>query len=345
LAVTTPKLSIMMPSHNVGTRTNINILNASLMGNDDVEVVIRDNSGNAEKRDFLSRIKENNCRIMSVDECPGRENFISLLNEVKGDFTFFVCDDDYANGYCLSSIVKRIKKIESFPDFIGIAGGALIDHDNGTDAVLFSGLHKRRNLTRVENLFKSNWPSVFQYSAMRTDILRTVWAFSETLPVYMSYHDMLMNSLALLHGRVVTIKRFFYQYYNSNWATHEQHLESDAGFFRRMGIDPSGVRLQWLIAAFEGARTFIEKYHSAPLSQEERGALASYWFGRFFQTFLERSTNREAEGARFDKIAFDLSVKWRWRSQISLDEILNDIVDFYALSSPEIASAYYEFWK
>jgi hypothetical protein len=338
------KLSVVMPSHNVGRHVNLNILNACSMGGSEVEVIIRDNSGNPEKRDFLSRIQTTNCRILSVDECPGEENTKRLIDEATGEFVFFIADDDYANSYAIPSILAEIDLIRDDPAIVGTTGIMIVDDTPQTYFVCFDDLNKPDPVDRFQSFLRGYWPSVFQYSPVRLSALRDIWSFSSTLPVYVCYHDLLMNCMLLMHGRLTYRQRFLYQYYNANWSSPEQHLNSEANSFRNAGLDVSAVRVQWLIAAFEGAQTFASKYQRVQLPQEQRQALAFCWFNRWFPE-LRKVASRQVKGAKFDMQAQQLAGKWQTKKLVSLPELLTDISEYYALTSPEIGQRYYNFWR
>ncbi|MDE2029889.1 MAG: glycosyltransferase family 2 protein [Alphaproteobacteria bacterium] len=337
------KLSIAMPSHNVGSRINANILNACVLGSDDVEIIIRDNSGNEEKRKFLSGIKEKNCRIISVDECPGAENIRELMDETAGEFVFTVCDDDYVNGYALPSLLDEIDKIKGDTAYVGTSGIFVIDEDRKTEFFRFNCFDTPDALGRFK-AYLGGCPSIFQYSPIRRTVSKSVLGFCSTLPVYLSYHDWLLNCLHLMHGKFSYVDRYIYHYYNSNWTGGEQNLISDARYFKLAGIDTSGVRIQWLIAAFEGAQTFMSKYSGVDMPREQRQSLAvfclSHWYQMLFHTYM-----RQAPDAKYDAETLKIAQKWMASSEINLSNLLADICEFYALTAPEKAQHYYDFWK
>ncbi len=342
------KLSVLMPSHNVGARVNVNILNACSMGMDGVEVIIRDNSGNEEKRQFLSKIHEKNCKIISVDECPGVDNHRHLLEEAKGEFVFVVADDDFPNAMAIPSILAEIEKIRDQPDVVGTTGVFIMDVNDETNStfVNFNTFDAPSPLQRFQNFLDSDrCHSIFQYSPLRPNILKSVLAFSSTLPVYLSHTDWLMNCMFLMHGRLTPLNRFLYQYINANWAGGEMCLKSDAHYFRMAGLDTSGVRLQWLIAVFEGAQTYASKYQGVQMPERQRQGLAALWVRKWFEHFSVNTWARQSEDGKFDQQAIALAKKWKDEKEIKLDELLPDIAEHYALSSPDIAQRYYEFWK
>jgi hypothetical protein len=340
------KLSIIMPSHNTGARIYSNILNACSMGTEDVEIIIRDNSGDAEKRAFLSRIKEPYCRIVSADECPGQENLKALIHQAEGEFVSVICDDDFMNGYALPSILPELEKIKGNPDIIGTTGIFIVDSTTNSCFDPFNQFDHPAALQRVRaHLDKGN--NIFQFSPIRLSVSKDVLGFSLTLPIYLSYHDWLTSCLLLMHGRITFLRRYFYQYYNSNWATYESGLRTDERYFRLAGLDTSNIRIQWLIAGMEGAQAMMSKYQRVQLPPNERQELASCWFENMFKRFRETALipERQPVDAQFDPQAVQLAQKWLEKKEIHMTEILTDIVEHFSLSSPEIAQRYYDFWK
>ena len=339
------KLSIIMPSHNVGAQVNINIMKACSMGSDDVEIVIRDNSGDEEKRKFLSQINGKNCRILSVDECPIDENYKSLMNEARGEFAFLISDDDLPNGFALPAIIQEIERVKGDASIIGITGISMFDEAAQTNFALFKGFDSQESADRMKAFFGEGWHSLFQFLPLRLSVLQDVWNFWSTTPLFLSYHDLLIGCLVLSHGRTTHLNRCLYSYHNTNWVDEEMHLSSHARYFRRAGLDTSATRFLWLMAAFEGAQTFLHKYKGAPLSSEQREALGFCWFEHWFKEFTCAKPYRKVEDARFDLQALKLVEKWSSTREIRCPEILTDIAEHFSLSSPELAQRYYDFWK
>jgi hypothetical protein len=314
------------------------------MGCDDVEVIIRDNSGNGQKREFLSHIHENNCRIIFADECSLAENQRHLLQEAKGDFVLVVADDGFANSHAMPSLLDKIEEIHDNSSIVGVTGVFIIDDTSRSRFVCFNKFNASTALERFQAFFKETNYSTFQHSPFRGHVLKDVWKFMSTLPAYLSYHDGLMNCLLLMNGQLSYVEQFIYQANNTDAATVDLRLKKDAQSYRKAGLDTSGVRLHWLIAAFEGAQTFNSKYLGTSLPQEQRRALGALWFAHCFPSFLETS-HRQADNAKFDLQAMRIADKWRAAKEAKLPELLTDIAEYYALSSPDFARCYFDFWK
>jgi hypothetical protein len=338
------KLSLVLLTQNVGLRTNLNILHTCTLGTDDVEVMVCDTSGDIEKQTFLSQIHERNCRVFSIGEDSDRETFDLLLDEATSDCVFLCADNGHVNGHSIAPILKELDRIGSDPAIVGTTGDFVIDDDEKTTVSAFQGFDEPTALERFRNFLGAGQQNIFQYSPIRRSILKEVSSFRLSLPIYLPYHSWLINSLLLMHGRITYIKRFLYQQYDSNSATSVLGLEADAQSFQQAGLDSSSARLQWLIAAFEGAQTFMNKYQRVQLAPDQRQALGAYWFEYWFPLFLQ-TVSRQPEDAKFDLQAQQIAEKWRTRQSVNLPELLTDIAEFYALSSPEISQRYYNFWR
>jgi hypothetical protein len=333
-----------MPTHNVGPRIRLNILNVCSLASDNLEVVIRDNSGDASKREFLQGMEGPNCRIIIVDECPGPVNTRAAITAATGEFVFFAADDDHVNSFGIPTLQAEIQKIVADPAIVGTSGIIVVDDGKCTTFQAFNRQFMPEPIDRLQGLLYTQWPSVFQYAPVRRNALMNVWKFASRLPVFVCYHDLLMNCLCLLHGRITYNERFIYQYFNTNWSNPELLLKSETASFVHAGIDASAVRLQWLIAAFEGAQAFLCKYTYADVPSAQRELLAQFWLQHWLARFTQ-SAWRQGEGGKFDAQALALALKWLVGRSSNLNDLLTDIAGFYALSSTEIAQRYFEFWR
>ena len=333
-----------MPSHGISPRANLNILNACYMASDDVEVLIRDNSGNEAKREFLSHVHEKNCHIMSVDECSIAENYQGLLKLASGEFVFLVCDDDFVNAAAVDSILSRIDAVKDDPGVIAISGITTFDDPGQSHFARFNGLEVQSPSERVSRFLGEPFLSVFQFSPLRLHMLRSAWSFWSTVPMCLVYHDLLICCLFLMHGRTTHVERSFYHYNNLNWTTPEAHGKMHEQYLRNAGLDTSVVRFVWLLACVEGAQSSTCKYQGVSMPQDERDRCGLPLFEFCFKKFMS-AVPFQPEGARFDRQAVQLVEKWRNTREITIEPLLADIVEHFSLSSPEFAQRYYSFWS
>jgi hypothetical protein len=164
------KLSVVMMSCNVGLRTCLNILNACALGTDDVEVLICDTTGNAEKRRFLSEIHERNCRTISTDDGPGNTILNLLLDRTGGEFVFLATDEGYINCHSIPWICKEIDRVANDLTTVGITGIFAVEGADETSLLPFDGLSAPIALDRLKNVLGVG-VDVCQYSPFRFVLL------------------------------------------------------------------------------------------------------------------------------------------------------------------------------
>jgi hypothetical protein len=129
-----------------------------------------------------------------------------------------------------------------------------------------------------------------------------------------------------------------------NWADAEQGREADLKFYKDAGVDGSALRLHGLLMAFEGTKAVASKYFPLGLTPAQRIDIAHKWFSAQFGRFVN-SRSREDGGARFDAQALAMEKKWKAVRDVNFDELLVDLSEFFALSSPEAGQRYYDFWR
>lgn len=339
------KLSILVPSNRADLNTYSRLLNYCSMAADDVEVIIRDNSGNKEKRQFLRMVERDNCRILHVAPCSAVENSEAVLREARGEFVWLGGDDDLANGFALPSIREAIDRHGSDNTVTGVTGVFLIEGSARSSVIAFPNTDHPSPVERTKAYIGSHLPNMLPYSAIRRSAYDDIVSFIRRMPLQASYGDWIMSALALMMGRFVQVNHVIYQYDISNWNNAESALREDVKYYTYAGIDPSAIRLHCLLAAFEGALSLAGKFEAAQhVTSEDRLAISQDWFAQWFATFLN-ARPRFAPGAKFQPQAEDMAQKWAKTSTVRPGDLLPEIAAFLALSSHELGQRYFDFWK
>jgi hypothetical protein len=342
------KLSLTIPSNRSSLSSYAKLLNFCSLASDDVEVLIRDNSGNEKKRELLRYVGglcHLNCKIFIADPCAAWENNFKITNEVTGDFVLSACDDDLVNEHALPAICEAINKHRDDPSVIGITGQYMIEMPDRCAVIAYPSIDKPSALERGKAYIHDGLPSVLQFSAVKRNTYVSLLEYIRSMPMQASYGDQLYSLLLTLSGRIVSIERIMYQYNMVNWSSDEKGLHEDAKYYIYAGIDPSAVRLHWLFGAFEGAKSVISKYAGiGHVPVAEREEVAIYWVTQRM-IYFRRWYQRSFADAKFDAEAKVLADKWRVKSSIHFDELLNDLATFVGLSSSELGQRYYDFWK
>ena len=68
------QLSVLLPTHRHDLLACSRIVQACSFASADVEVIVRDNSCNVQKRDMLANIRHDNCKIIFADACDALQN-------------------------------------------------------------------------------------------------------------------------------------------------------------------------------------------------------------------------------------------------------------------------------
>jgi hypothetical protein len=336
------KLSIVMPTNRTGLSAWARILDACSCANDQVEVIVRDNSGDPRKADAISRLSGRNCRVIVAEPCGALENSEQAAGLAKGDFIFLVADDDLLPQLAIPPILKAIGRYSQDMSVAGITGDYIVQWSRKTTLVRYPPLDAAAAAQRIAPFLEARL-NVFFYSVARRQIIHdVVLSFVRSLPFHFVFTDWLAALLYLASGRFVGIERALYHPDIRNW-------DSEASFgiclrsYQQCGLDGSALRLQCLLQAFEGAKIVLGKYPGLDLSPDERQAVAALWFRHWHAEFC-KSLNWTDPAARFDQQAAALCRKWSQITDISLEHLLTDLAEYFSLSNPEGAQKYFNFW-
>ena len=339
-----PKLSIVMPSHRTDLAACARILDACSCSSEDVEVVIRDNSGNREKHKLLSHISRENCRVLPVEQCDSLENNLETLALAQGEFVFFVADDDVLPRKAIGHLAELVARHAWDKSIAGITGDYVIESVNGTRFFRYPRLDGAVASDRIRAYLYDIGSNAINYSAVRTSTVTSVASFCRTMPLWFSFTDQLVAFMYLCSGKFISVNRLLYQYDTFNWDTTEKALQSDLQYFRRCGLDGSTLRMMWLIAAIEGARIVLDKLDLPDIPRADRELIALQWVQVMYSRFLGTMGQTDTS-SRFDRQAIALCNKWKPPAQFHLDLLLADISEFMSLSSRDTAERYFKFWK
>jgi hypothetical protein len=336
-------LSIVMPSHGSDLHTYSRIAHACEFASDRIEVVIRDNSGNPAKGDFLKLMPRNNCKIIVVDSCDPFENFAKAVEAATGTFLFIVSDDDYFFDRAVPAVFAAAEAYEDDRTVAGITGTYVLEMSAGSQFVNYGGLDSRDAGDRVSGYLDYQGRNLIGYATVRREVAVDAWRLIHAHPIEFSFHDQIFSLLNLLAGRYVHTNRLLFCYDNAHWEDVNRGAEEDLKFYMRAGIDPAFGRLHWLVLAFEGVSLIGNSRFGSRLTASERQRTVTRWY----QTMLARfaGDQRSNYGSQLGPHADAIGNKWKSRyPNVQLDEMLNDICAFMQLFSPEKAERYRTFW-
>lgn len=338
------QLSILMPTHRAGLAAIARIAQICSWAGPDIEVIVRDNSGNAQKREIISRFQSENCRVVLVDPCEPLENMSEVLRLAKGEFIFCPHDDDLCFDRAINAVPGLIKQFGSDPLVAGFSGAVVIETPDGSHAVRYSNIDSDDAVARVDGYAGFAGPNVLLYSVIRREMFQRIMSFMNSMPIFLSFHDQIQSLLFLLHGKFIQLPRLLYAYDIGVWGARETAQQRDLDYYKAAGLDPVLNALQWLLCAFEGAVLIRNSHLFSDYSAAQRQIMADRWFSVRFGAFV--SDKRSTFDSKFEvDVQQTLARLLTSSGQLSFKGLLVEICNVIALFSKEKAKLYHAFWN
>jgi hypothetical protein len=338
------QLSILLPTNRHGPAAISRIAQVCSWASQRVQVVIRDNSGNPEKRALLKNFQQDYCQIISVDPCEPLETYSELLGLAEGEFIFCTADDDQCLDRAIAALPDLIDRLANDASVAAVTGTYAIETPQGTSIFNYKDVDSDDPAARVKGYLSFPGPNALFYSVLRREVAKRILLFIKAMPIYLSFHDQILCLLYLLNGKYIPLQRLFYIYDIGVWATAGSAQKRDVDFYTAAGLDPAANKLQWLLCGFEGAALIMNSTCFPDYPRAQRQAIADYWFAVMFARFKRNSriTCESSFTHEADRLCAKIVAS---TGQLSFEKILADITDFFALFSKQRAHAYFEFWN
>jgi hypothetical protein len=337
------QLSILIATNRKGLLACSRIAQACSWATPDIEVIIRDNSGDPQKRKILAQFRGDHRNIILADPCDALTNLTEILRLAKGEFIFLLADDDFCFDHAVAALPALIKQFGKNPSIAGVTGAYIVEGSRGSEVISYKDAESDDVVARVAGYLSYGGANILHYAPVRRDIVQRVFAFMNSLPFYFSFHDQIVCLLYLLNGKFFRLKRFLYLYDLGPWETGDTAQMRDADYYRAAGLDLSINALHWFMCGFEGAvmiRT-ADVFPDYPITQ--RQLIADRWFSSMFVRFKEQT--RLTFGSKFAAEAKNVSSKLLTSSgALSFQDLLAQISGLMALFSKDKAQRYYDFW-
>lgn len=339
-------LTLVLPTFRTGPSVLARVCEAVAWGGDEIEVLIRDNSQDPEKKKFLKKLSGPNVRIIFPKPCHAWENLWSLVAEARGEFILPFADDDFLDGDAIPTILETIRRHRDDPSVAGIIGDFMVTGGKFSSFLRFHGLDAATPAGRYAGFIQSGGCSVIVYAMHRAEIFKKVPALFQALPMEFSFHDLVMTSVLFSCGKYVNMERYLYCYGGmGNWNTSEAVIKGDFKYYARHNLQFPTYRLHWLFCAFEGAKIILGNQLAQNITLEERIELARIWMYDKRRRLAGCTWGVEMEGS-IDATARALWKKWTAeRESVQFDEVLADLTEMIACSNPEHAQRYFNFWS
>ena len=338
------RLSILIPTHRDDPVAWSRLVQACAWAGPDIEVIIRDNSGSASKRDLLRRLERPNCRVVFADNRGPMENYFEALKLATGEFIYFVADDDMAFDRAIAALPAAIAARAGDAATIGLTGAYVVENSQQSAVVGYQDIDADDVVARVAGFLRFSGPNVLIYSPVRRDLVRRIFDLTNSMPFSFSFHDQIICLLYLLNGKFTSIKRMLYLYEAGEWETAELSQNRDLSFYTMGKLDPAVNCLHWFLCGFEGAALVRNSTAFPAYSSAQRQAAADLWFSAMFLRF--KNTTRDTFGSPLSEQANGLAEALKGSAgRLSFQNMLDAISGFMALSSRENADSYRHFWS
>lgn len=337
------QLSILLPTHRHDLLALSRIAQTCSCAAPNIEVIIRDNSGNAQKREILGHFQRENCSIVIADPCDPRENYLEVLRLAKGEFIFVLADDDMAFDRAVAALPGIVDQIAKDASVVGIVGPYIVEADTGSVVINYKAIDSADVTARVAGYLTENGPNVLFYAVVRADAARRMAVYFKELPIYCSFHDQILSLLYLLNGKFHLLPRLFYLYDFGLWESTEAAQQRDVVFYTAAGLDPAINLLHWFLCGFEGAVLALHSDAVAAHTPAQRQAIANLWFSTMFGRF--RAQKRLTFGSTFtEEIEKSRAILQGMAGSVNFDVMLKEICTAVGVFSKVKAQIYFNYW-
>ena len=337
------QLSILIATNRRGLLVCSRIAQACSWAGPNIEVLVRDNSGDAQKRALLPQFQRDNCNIILAEPCDALTNFNELLRLAKGDFIFLLADDDYCFDHAIAALPAVLDQIGNDRSFAGVTGLYAVETSQLSAIVAYQNIESDDVAVRMANFLNYQGPNILHYAPIRREVMQRVFDFVHTLPFYFSFHDQIVCMLYLLSGKFARMQRLLYCYDMGAWEAVDTAQAKDVEYYKNAGMDPVVNKLQWFLCGFEGATLIrnADVFPDYPLEIRQR--MADQWFSVNYLRF--RSRPRLVYDSSFSAEAEKICAKLQTSTgQLSFQDMLVEIRNFFALFSEAHAQKYFAFW-
>jgi hypothetical protein len=336
-------LSILIPTNRPHLLACSRIAQACSWAGPDIEVIVRDNSGDEQKRALLPQFARDNCNIIIAEPCDSLTNNSEILKLANGDFIFILADDDYCFDRAIAALPALIEQIGNDPSVAGVTGTYAIELAQSTGIAQYKNVESGDPAARLAGYLSYGGPNLLAYAVVRRELVQRIFEFLKTQPFLFSFHDQIICLLYLLNGKFVRLPRLFYLYDMGPWEVAETAQKRDLDFYTAVGLDPAVNKLHWLLCAFEGAALVrnADLFPNYPMAQRQQ--IADLWFMTMFARF--KRDQRSAYGSSFADKADRLRANLQESTgHLTFQNMLSKISGFIALSSESCARNYFDFW-
>lgn len=321
-------LSIFIPTHYAGPRHYAVIMQACELTrtSKNIEVIVSDNSGIAEKFSFLSTFASENFRVVKG---PLLENLVFALEQTSGRYVMVVGDDDLL---LPATIPGMIRDLNGSAGFIGAIGQFGRELDGGYDFHHLRGVGDNSFGDRVAGIAGTvGLGNPLFHAIVDRDVLLRSYKLWFSLPNTMSHHDQLATLFVACSGPLKIMAQPWFIY---NIANHLRHstVDTEIRHAKTLGHPVSLWILSRLMLAVEG--TFLIASPDFAASPDQKQAAISAWFRGWHNAWQHSIHDNYYARPEFAACpdghhVVELAQKYVTATQLDPNTLLDDIAGMY----------------
>lgn len=264
-------LSIFIPTHYSDPRHYAAIMQACDLArrNANIEVLVSDNSRDAEKFAFLTSFESRNFRVVKG---PETGNFLHALRQTQGRYVMAMGDDDTLLASTIPSFIADL--IES-PGSIGAVGRVGRELAGSYDFHEMTGMDSPEYEGRISALLATiPIGNPLFHAVVRRDVMMEAFEVWFSIPNFQAYHDHIMTLYVACTGPLKTYDQPYFIYNFGNWIK-EERATSEIRYATMLGLPVSIVLMQRLMLGLEGY--FLIMSQRFPAADVQRQLAATAW--------------------------------------------------------------------
>ncbi len=338
------KISIVLPSNRISNAALARIFELGSLDPARFEVIVRDNSGNARKRQALESLEGSAIKPTFVAGAGPFENVIASVRAATGEYIFPFADDDWLFARGLTSLYELALAQLTDANVAAITGVYLVESSRGCGPFSYEGIAEAQPIDRLRAFLNANVANYLYYSALKASVARFCFDLLEVIPAHFSFHDQLLSLSYLAHGTVPRVQRLLYCYDIGEWETMEATLSKDRSMYAKAGLPKEIDRLHWLLCGLEGAllmRSARIKASSGRVCSD----LGDLWFQFMFGRFVHQDRENGLEETPLGESTRQVRQKWVDAQSVDFSELLMDVTETFEIANQPLGDAYFKFWS
>lgn len=262
---------LIVPTYRSDLQVLANLAYLAALAGEDLGVVISDCSGDAAKREYLSRLASANPHVRVILNDWKVPLFADVCRAVLQDagsaeFVGICGDDDYVT---LTYIRHSLTLLRDDPGVVCSYGSFIVCQSSQNIFVQSPSVMAERAAERISAGFNPNSFNTAWFAVFRRQALVPWTAFCANHPLMAPFFDFIHYISLLAQGKVKTHNLGYYFWTAENWDTPEKNWKSRSRYYAVAGVPDKFVYFHDLHFATECANYLLGK-HSPLVDPQER---------------------------------------------------------------------------